>query len=91
MSTKSTVWNVSKYGVFSGPYFPAFGMNLVKKKTRYLDIFHAVKDIHTQTNVQLKVAVLFKYVWPFSGERLNGLLLSAYQATETISSSLSFL
>ena len=22
-----TVWNVSKYGVFSGPYFPAFGLN----------------------------------------------------------------
>ena len=22
-----TVWNVPKYGVFSGPYFPAFGLN----------------------------------------------------------------
>ena len=22
-----TVWNVSKYGVFYGPYFPAFGLN----------------------------------------------------------------
>ena len=22
-----TVWNVSKYGVFSGPYFPTFGLN----------------------------------------------------------------
>ena len=22
-----TVWKVSKYGVFSGPYFPVFGMN----------------------------------------------------------------
>ena len=22
-----TVWNVSKYRVFSGPYFPAFGLN----------------------------------------------------------------
>ena len=22
-----TVWNMSKYGVFSGPYFPAFGLN----------------------------------------------------------------
>ena len=22
-----TVWNVSKYGVFSGPYFPAFELN----------------------------------------------------------------
>ena len=22
-----TVWKVCKYGVFSGPYFPAFGLN----------------------------------------------------------------
>ena len=22
-----TAWNVAKYGVFSGPYFPAFGLN----------------------------------------------------------------
>ena len=22
-----TVWKVSKYGVFSGPYFPTFGLN----------------------------------------------------------------
>ena len=33
-----TVWKVSKYGVFSGPYFPAFG----PEKTPYLDTFHAV-------------------------------------------------
>ena len=36
---------MSKYGVFSGPYFPIFGMNTGKcglKKTRYLDTFHAV-------------------------------------------------
>ena len=50
-----TVWNVSIYGVFSCPYFPAFGLNaeylsvfcpnLVKygpEKTPYLDTFHAV-------------------------------------------------
>ena len=23
-----TVWNVSKYGIFSGPYFPAFGLRI---------------------------------------------------------------
>ena len=33
-----TVWNVSKYRVFSGLYFPAFG----PEKTPYLDTFHAV-------------------------------------------------
>ena len=27
LSQSSTVWKVSKYGVFSGPHFPAFGQN----------------------------------------------------------------
>ena len=36
---------VSKYGVFSGPYFPVFSPNTGKygpEKTPYLDTFHAV-------------------------------------------------
>ena len=33
-----TAWKVSKYGVFSGPYFIAFG----PEKTPYLDTFHKV-------------------------------------------------
>ena len=33
-----TVWKMSKYGVFSGPYFPVFG----PEKPPYLDTFHAV-------------------------------------------------
>ena len=40
-----TAWKVSKYGVFSGPYFPVFGLNAGKYgpgKTPYLDIFLAV-------------------------------------------------
>ena len=42
----STAWKVSKYGVFSGPYFPVFGLNTDKyrpEKTPYLDSFHVVK------------------------------------------------
>ena len=38
-------WKVSKYGVFSGPYFPAFELNTENtdlKKTPYFDTFHAV-------------------------------------------------
>ena len=34
-----------KYGVFSGPYFPIFGLNTGKyepEKTPYLDTFHVV-------------------------------------------------
>ena len=33
-----TAWKVSKYGVISGPYFPAFG----PEKPPYLDTFHAL-------------------------------------------------
>ena len=39
------MWKVSKYGVFSGPYCPVFGLNTGKcglEKTPYLDTFHAV-------------------------------------------------
>ena len=35
-----TAWKVSKYGVFSGPYFPAFSPNTGKygpEKTPYLE------------------------------------------------------
>ena len=54
----STAWKVSKYGVFSGPYFPAFRLNTKRyvvslriqsecgkygpEKTPRLDTFHAV-------------------------------------------------
>ena len=39
---------MSKFGVFSGPNFPAFGPNAGKhgpEKTPYLDTFHAVNLI----------------------------------------------
>ena len=36
---KGTVWKVSKYEFFSGPFFPVFG----PEKPPYLGIFHAVK------------------------------------------------
>ena len=53
----TTARKVSKYGVFSGPYFPALGLNTERysvfspstgkcgpEKTPYLDTFHAVDD-----------------------------------------------
>ena len=55
----NTVWNVSKYGVFSGPHFPhsdwirrdfVFSPNAGKfgpEKTPYLDTFHVVYDLST--------------------------------------------
>ena len=54
----STAWKVSKYGVFSGPYFPAFGLNTERydlsvfstnaekygpEQTLHLDTFHTVQ------------------------------------------------
>ena len=38
-------WKASKYGFFSGPYFPVFNPNTGKygpEITPYLDTFHAV-------------------------------------------------
>ena len=37
---------MSKYGVFSGPYFPAFGLNTERYEVSYLDTFHAVVIYH---------------------------------------------
>ena len=34
-----TAWKLSKYGVFSGPYFPAFGLNTDQKKLRIWTLF----------------------------------------------------
>ena len=33
-----TAWKMCKHGVFSGPYFPAFGLGL---NTEYLSVFSA--------------------------------------------------
>ena len=44
-SSNHTAWKVSKYGVFSGLYFPVFRPNAGKygpEKTPYLVTFHAV-------------------------------------------------
>ena len=49
-----TTWKESKYGVFCGSYFPAFGLNTGKhkpEKTPYLNTFHAV-DASAKANDQ---------------------------------------
>ena len=48
-----TAWKVSKYGVFSGQYFPAFG----PEKTPYLDTLHAM----------IKKTLFFIFPWIASG------------------------
>ena len=45
-------WRVSKYGVFSGQYFPVFSPNTGKygpEKTPYLDTFHEVSSFPVST------------------------------------------
>ena len=44
-----TAWKVSKYGVFSGPYFPALG----PENNPYLDTFHAVHFPWKVTNSEI--------------------------------------
>ena len=48
----NTTWNMSKYGIFFGPYFPVFGLNTRKygpEKTLYLGTFHAVEVLEKST------------------------------------------
>ena len=53
---------MSKYGVFSGPYFPVFSPNTGKygpEKTPYLDTFHAVNRLSIQKPIFSLLRVLF--------------------------------
>ena len=45
----SEVWKVSKYGVFSGPYFPAFGLNTERYEV-FLRIQSKCGKIRTRKN-----------------------------------------
>ena len=50
---QSSAWKVSKYGVFSVPYFPAFGLNTERygpEKTPYLDTFQIVTASEITSN-----------------------------------------
>ena len=52
----TTAWKVSKYGVISGPYFPAFGLNTGKYRpeiTSYLETFHALYFYNIELLVKL--------------------------------------
>ena len=52
-----TAWKLSKYGVFSGPYFPVFGQNTGKygsEKTPYMDTSHTVRSFLSYYSKLLK-------------------------------------
>ena len=61
-----TAKKVSKYGIISGPYFPAFGLNTAKygpEITPYLDTFQAVRCNTSPENKKLFVSfVCFFFV-----------------------------
>ena len=55
--SKRKLREVSKCGVFSGPYFPVFIPNTEKYgpgKTPYLDTFHAVGKLHPRKRMDKK-------------------------------------
>ena len=67
-----TAWKVSKYGVFSGPYFPALGLKYLSvvspnvgkygpENTQYLDTFQTVTDRSMQETTNLMDRQL---TWP---------------------------
>ena len=75
ISVLNTASKVPKYGVFSGPYFPSFGLNTSylsvfspnagkygPEKTPYLDTFYAVKDITNNVNLLNNVKKIFRKV-----------------------------
>ena len=61
-----TAWKVSKYGVFSGPFFPVLGLNTGKyrlEKNPYLDILQAMwnlwkSDIFLYYTIHLQKVVI---------------------------------
>ena len=52
-------WKVSKYGVFSGPYFPVFG----PEKTPYLDTFRQWASVTYKPVTYKKVSIYLEKAW----------------------------
>ena len=72
---KYTAWNMSKYGVISGPYFPVFSLNRGKygpETTLYLNTFHAVirpPEIHRSSKSQIKSNGSFSKKSPWKNQQ----------------------
>ena len=78
-----TTWKVSKYGVFSGSYFPVFSPNMGKygtEETPYWDTFHAVKLTHKNIQELLSIIVYhLRNIWKCYQAKLIKLLRKSYQ------------
>ena len=65
---------MSKYRVFSGPYFPVFGLNTGKygpEETSYLDTFRAVKRDKRDNLLKRKRDNLLKRDKPVTIHHMN--------------------
>ena len=72
-SAAITAWKVSKYGVISGPYFPAFGLNT----ERYEVSLHIQSECRKTDQKWLRIWTLFTQ-WMFDKleERINEFMKS---------------
>ena len=85
-----TAWKVSKYGVFSGPYFPVFGLNTETyskwgkygpEKFSYLDTFHAVWYIQNRISL---------FLWTLSVVKKHFTLISNIKKTRSTERGLNY-
>ena len=78
-----TAWNISKYGVFSGSYFPVFSLNAGKygpEKTPYLDTFHTVPVLPTFTFAPRTFESMDLYsftIWPYESDLILKVVVEA--------------
>ena len=66
---RDSAWNVSKYGVLSGPYFPVFR----SENTPYLDPFHTVKLSFCSFGKSFNGGVpgVYENPWKIKTEKVN--------------------
>ena len=88
LQVNTTARKVSKYGVFSGPYFSVFGLNTRKygaEKNPYFETFHAVcinKVLFLQRNPRLPSPL--EFVIKSAAWRINSILhISSFASLNT--------
>lgn len=58
-ASDNTTWTVSKYGVFSRPYFPVFGLNIEKYSISLRSQFKCGKYLQCKSNVIKIMVIIF--------------------------------
>ena len=78
----STTWKVSKYGAFSSPYFPAFGLNTDLKKVRIWTHFK-----QCSFSVKFQKWEKFQWLWQNISEEFLTLLIKLIETHVTLQTS----